>query len=99
MDAKDFEFEERAIAKAVGLAFHRLDLGVVAFQRSGGDRVVVVGQDAFLVAFQGVRELSQHADTGGTATSQPIPKDAAGVALVTQVPNLAEMLLEKIDDG
>src|SRR5713101_1876399 len=70
MDAEDFEFEERAITKAVGLSFHRLDLGVGAFQRSGGDRVVVIGQDAFLVGFQGVRELGQHADTGGTGTSE-----------------------------
>src|SRR5713101_4708441 len=99
MDAEDFEFEERAITKAVGLSFHRLDLGVGAFQRSGGDRVVVIGQDAFLVAFQGVRELGQHADTGGTGTSQPIPKDAASVALELLVPDLPEILLEVIGDG
>ena len=41
MDRVDFEAEELVVAVAVGLAFHRLDLVVRAFQRAGGDPVVV----------------------------------------------------------
>ena len=34
VNAKDLQFEERAVTEAIGLAFHGLDLGVGAFQRS-----------------------------------------------------------------
>lgn len=62
MDGQDLEFEEFSIAEAVGLAFHGLDFIVDAFERAGRDRVIVPGEDAVLMFFEGVGEFEQHGD-------------------------------------
>jgi hypothetical protein len=46
VDGHDFEFEEFQISEAIGLTFHGFDFVVGAFKGSGGDGVVVIGQDA-----------------------------------------------------
>ena len=82
MQAKDFEFEELAIAEAIGLAFHGLDFVVDAFQGAGGDAVVVEGEDALAVFLQGAGELSQHADAGSVGAANPIVENSSGRGFV-----------------
>jgi hypothetical protein len=43
--AQDFQLEELVISEPIGLPFHGLDFVVGSFQGTGGDAVVVVGQD------------------------------------------------------
>jgi len=60
VDAEDLQFEEGTISEPVGLSFHGLDLGIGPFQGACGNPIVVVGQDPFLEALQGVRKTLQH---------------------------------------
>ncbi len=56
------KFEEFLIAEAVGLALHRLDLVVGAFQGSGREAAFVIVEDARAVLGQCFGEVHQHAD-------------------------------------
>ena len=57
MDGEYLQLEEFLVAVAVGLPLHGLDLVVGAFQRAGGDAVVIPGQEAGAVELQGLGEL------------------------------------------
>jgi hypothetical protein len=46
MDRQDLELEELLITEAICLALHSLDLVVGSLQGTGGDRTIVVGQEA-----------------------------------------------------
>lgn len=46
MNGYDFEFEEFEISEAIGLPFHGFDFVVSSFERSGGNGIVIIGQDA-----------------------------------------------------
>jgi hypothetical protein len=57
MNSHDFEFKEFEVSKAIGLSFHGFDLVVGALQGSGGDGVVIVGQDAGSMSGHGTPHL------------------------------------------
>jgi len=46
VNGHDFEFEEFEISEAIGLPFHGFDFVVSSFERSGGNGIVIIGQDA-----------------------------------------------------
>ena len=54
MDSEDFESEEFLVSKSIGLAFHRFDFVVGAFQRACGNGVIVVSQDSQGVEAKGL---------------------------------------------
>ena len=99
METEDFEFEELVIAEAIGLAFHGLDLVVGALQGAGGDRVVVVGQDALAVFGQGVGELLQDRNARGLGAANPVVQHPASGRLVRLPPDLPQVLLEVVGHG
>ena len=96
MDPEDLQLVEFAIAEPIRLPFHGLDLGVGSLQRPGGDGVVMVGENAFLVLLNGVGKLKEDADAGGAGTSQPIAQDPTRGSLVRLGPNLPQIVLEVI---
>ena len=53
MESQDFEFEKFLVMEAVSLTFHGLDFVIGALQWTGGDRVILVGQDAPAIKGQG----------------------------------------------
>ena len=65
MYGEEFEFEEFQVAIAISLPLHEFDIVVRAFQWSGGDGVIVPGQDAAAVLAQRAGELLQLADARG----------------------------------
>ena len=42
---EDFQHEEFLVSKAIGLAFHHLNLGIGAFQGPSGDAAIVPSHD------------------------------------------------------
>jgi hypothetical protein len=92
VNAEDFEFEELGISKSVGLAFHRFDLVVRAFQGAGRDRVVVSGQNP-----SGVQ--SKHRHVRGFGIGDPLQQARHGRLLIILLPDLVEFFFQKLGDG
>ena len=91
MDCIDFQDEELVVTKAVGLAFHGLDLVVGAFQGTGGNGVVVVGQQAVGVEAKGSGKLLEHANAAGFSPQNPIQKERLGLLLIVLFPICATL--------
>ena len=81
MNAHYFEFKELIVSESISLFFHGLDLVVGSFQRSGGDRIVEVGQDSIPLGHEGVSEPCEHWDAGGPCSCHPIKKEVFGFLL------------------
>ena len=60
------------VTKAVGLTFHGFDLVVGAFQRAGGNGVVVVGKETVGVKTERSGELVKDANAGRFRSENPI---------------------------
>jgi hypothetical protein len=41
VQSQDFQHEELGVSKDIGLAFHDLDLGICAFERTGGNAAII----------------------------------------------------------
>jgi predicted urease superfamily metal-dependent hydrolase len=54
------------------LTFHRLDFVVRAFQRAGGNGVVLVGQETVSVKAKRSGKWMKHAKVGGFRSANPI---------------------------
>src|SRR3989339_670427 len=94
MNGKDLELEEIDIPKAVGLALHDADLGVGAFKRCGGDRVVVVGEESGAMRGKSPGKLLEHLGPGGVSTRNPIIKKGTGLGFLELLPEAAQFFLE-----
>jgi hypothetical protein len=57
VNSQDFEFEKFLVPESVSLALHGFDLVVGPFQGAGGDRIIIVGQDAPAMEGQGFSEF------------------------------------------
>ena len=58
----DTEHEKGLVSESVCLSLERLDLIVGSFQRSGGDPMIVVSEDALFVSGQGFGNIFEYAD-------------------------------------
>src|SRR5438270_13485384 len=99
MESKNLEFEELAIAEAVGLTLHRLDFVVDAVQRAGRNAVVVEGEDAVAVVCQDASKLLQHTYARRLGTADPIVEDSSSHGFVVLPPDLTQVFLEVVGDG
>src|SRR5438874_13813142 len=99
MESKNLEFEELAIAEAVGLTLHGLDFVVDAFQRAGRNAVVVEGEDAVAVVCQDASKLLHHTYARRLGTADPIVEDSASHGLAVLPPDFTHVFLELVGDG
>lgn len=99
MKGQDFEFEEFVIPEAIGLPFHGFDLIVGPFQGSGGDGVVIIGQDAAAVKGQGLGHLDQHGDAGSRGPIHPILQDGGRCGFVRLLSYLVQVFLHIVGQG
>lgn len=87
------ELVELPIPEAIHLAFHG------SFEGVCGDWVLVIGQDAFLMLLQCVRETLPHANFRCTGPCQPVLEDPKCRALVRLPPDLPQVFLEVVGGG
>jgi len=75
----DFQDEELMVSEAVGLAIHGFDFVVGAFQRSGGNGVVVVGKETVGVKTERSGELVKDANVARFRAENPIQEECLGL--------------------
>ena len=94
MEAEDFEAEELLISVSVGLTFHGLDFVIGSLERSRGDGVIIVGQDAPGVGAKRLGEFVQHLDAAGFRVGDPIHEQLLGGFIIVLLENpLYELVL------
>ena len=99
MESQDFEFEKFLVTEAVSLTFHGFDFVVGAFQGAGGDRVIIVGQDAPAIEGQSFGEFNQHGNAGSRSPVHPILEDGGGGGLICLEPDLPQVLFQVVGQG
>jgi len=95
----DFEVEEFLVAESVVLALHGFDFVVGAFEGSGGDGMIVPGEDALGVGQESAGELLDDADAGSQGLQIPRLEEPAGLGFAGLVPQLSQIFLEIVGGG
>ena len=79
------------VSEAISLTFHGFDFVVDAFQRSGGDGVVVVGQETVGVKAKRSGKLMKNADASRFCAENPIQQKRFGFLLAVLLPEFAQL--------
>jgi len=96
MDEGESEFEVLHVPEAAGLTFKDLDLVVHAFERAGGDGVIVPGEEAKAVGAKGFGEAGHEFEAGSEGTGDPGSEETASSLSGRHGPETAEVFFEEV---
>ena len=95
----EFEGEEVGVAEAVVLAVESLDLVIGSFQGTGGNWIVIPGQDSLGVLEQRPGEIVEDADAGTQGLMISVEQLAPRSAPIGLLPDLPQVFLEIVGSG
>lgn len=94
--SQESEFEVVVAAIAVGSALEEADFVVGAFQRAGGDRVIVPIQQADAMASQRMAHGAEDADAGGFGAAAPVVEELRGGGFGSLLSEQPQFVLEVV---
>ena len=96
MEREESEFEVIVSSIAVGSSLECSNLVVGAFQRAGGDRVIVPVQESCAMSTQGVAHGPEHSNAGGFRASALVVEERRGCGLRGLLPELTQVVFEVV---
>jgi len=96
MDEVKSQFEICLISKAIGLPFEDLDFVVETLERSSGDAMPEIRQEAGEVLSEGISQLDEMFESKGLCLIDPCIEEDSCCFGIWEIPEHTEVLLEQV---